>query len=86
MPARCVDALPSPPLSSLCSYGFVSFLEPMDALAAMKDMTGKYIGNRPVRIKRAKWAEKSVAEVRRKDKARDKRDSVGGGSASGGWA
>jgi hypothetical protein len=78
--------LPSP---YRCSYGFVSFLEPMDALAAMKDMTGKYIGNRPIRIKRANWMEKSVVEVRKKEKAKEKRDSLGaaggGGGGVGGW-
>ena len=60
-------------------YGFVSFLEPMDALAAMKDMSGKYIGNRPVRIKRSDWTEKSMAEVRRRDRVKERRDAVGWG-------
>ena len=52
------------------SYGFVSFLESMDALSAMKDMNGKYIGNRPVRIKRADQDEKSVSVVKKKDAER----------------
>lgn len=54
-------------------YGFVSFLEPSDALAAMKDMQGKYIGNRPVRIKRGDWTEKSLVEVKKRERTRERR-------------
>ena len=36
-------------------------------------MNGKYIGNRPVRLKRSDWEEKSVAEVRKTEKDKDKR-------------
>ena len=57
-------------------YGFVSFLEAMDALAAMKEMHGKYIGNRPVRIKRSDWTEKSVSEVKQRDRARERRNAL----------
>lgn len=57
-------------------YGFVSFLEASDALTAMRDMAGKYIGNRPVRIKRSDWTEKSAAEVRRRERVRERRDAV----------
>ena len=49
-------------------YGFVSFTEAMDALAAMKEVDGTYIGNRPVRIKRSTWAEKDTTEVKRRER------------------
>jgi RNA recognition motif. (a.k.a. RRM, RBD, or RNP domain) len=34
-------------------YGFLSFLEPGDALTVLNSYNGKYIGNRPISIKRA---------------------------------
>jgi hypothetical protein len=34
-------------------YGFLSFTEPADALAALNSFNGRYIGNRPITIKRA---------------------------------
>lgn len=49
-------------------YGFVSFLEPFDALQALKEMHGHYIGNRPVRLKKSTWQEKSYEDVKRKDR------------------
>jgi RNA recognition motif-containing protein len=39
-------------------YGFVSFLEATDGIKALKQMNGKYIGNRPCQLK------KSVHDVR----------------------
>jgi len=44
-------------------FGFVSFLDPKDALTALKELHGAYIGNRPVRLKRSTWNEKDIAEV-----------------------
>jgi hypothetical protein len=41
-------------------YGFVSFLDPFDALAAMKELDNKYIGTRTVKIKRSHWTEKQI--------------------------
>ena len=35
-------------------FGFVSFLDGNDMLAALREMNGKYIGSRPCLIKRAK--------------------------------
>lgn len=46
-------------------YGFVSFKTAADFLAAMKEWNGKYIGNRPCTITRSKWADRSVADVRK---------------------
>ncbi|KAJ1309194.1 hypothetical protein OPQ81_004863 [Rhizoctonia solani] len=40
-------------LSQKAKYGFVAFSDPEDFLRAWKDMDGKYIGNRPVKLKRA---------------------------------
>ena len=47
-------------------YGFVSFMEPMDALAALKELNGHYIGNRPVRLRKSTWEEKTHAGTKRR--------------------
>jgi len=40
-------------LSGKAKYGFVAFSDPEDFLKAWKEMDGKYVGNRPVKLKRA---------------------------------
>ncbi|KDO28829.1 hypothetical protein SPRG_20032 [Saprolegnia parasitica CBS 223.65] len=47
-------------------YGFVSFLDPFDAAKAMREMNGKYIGNRPVKISKGKWEDRSIDVVKKK--------------------
>ncbi|CAD7965556.1 unnamed protein product [Amoebophrya sp. A120] len=42
-------------------YGFVSFGHPEDMIQALRDLNGKYIGNRPIRLKKSTW-EKRAAE------------------------
>jgi len=39
-------------------YGFVSFLEPHDFIRAFKEMNGKYVGNRPIKLRKSKWKER----------------------------
>lgn len=41
-------------------YGFVSFETADDYIKAMKEMKNKYIGNRPVKLERSKWKNRSV--------------------------
>jgi RNA recognition motif-containing protein len=41
-------------------FGFVSFDNPDDYIKAMKEMDGKYIGNRPIKLERSKWKDRSV--------------------------
>lgn len=52
-------------------FGFVSFLDARDALQAMKDVHGTYVGNRVVSIKRASWTEKNVDVVRRREREKE---------------
>lgn len=40
-------------------YGFVSFLELADFASAMKEMEGKFIGNRPVKLRKSTWNERT---------------------------
>lgn len=41
-------------------YGFVSLKDPDDYMKAMEEMQGKYIGNRPCRLMRSKWKDRTV--------------------------
>eukprot|EP00002_Diphylleia_rotans_P022362 TRINITY_DN437_c0_g2_i1.p1 TRINITY_DN437_c0_g2~~TRINITY_DN437_c0_g2_i1.p1 ORF type:complete len:258 (+),score=67.04 TRINITY_DN437_c0_g2_i1:89-862(+) len=36
-------------------YGFVSFLDPHDFIKALKEMNGKYCGNRPMKLRKSTW-------------------------------
>jgi hypothetical protein len=36
-------------------YGFVSMMDPLDHADAIKKMNGKYVGNRPCKLKNADW-------------------------------
>ncbi|KAJ4478164.1 RNA-binding domain-containing protein [Lentinula aciculospora] len=40
-------------LSQKAKYGFVAFSDPEDFLKAWKEMDGKYVGNRPVKLRKA---------------------------------
>ena len=41
-------------------YGFVSLLDCDDYVKAMREMNGKYVGNRPIKLLPSKWTEKSL--------------------------
>eukprot|EP00931_Biecheleriopsis_adriatica_P042113 TRINITY_DN2399_c0_g1_i2.p1 TRINITY_DN2399_c0_g1~~TRINITY_DN2399_c0_g1_i2.p1 ORF type:complete len:220 (+),score=65.31 TRINITY_DN2399_c0_g1_i2:102-761(+) len=41
-------------------YGFVSFSAPEDMVAALRDVNGRYVGNRPVRLKKSNWKDKGL--------------------------
>ncbi|PVV03693.1 hypothetical protein BB560_001817 [Smittium megazygosporum] len=41
-------------------YGFVSFLDPKEYVQAFKEMNGKYIGNRPVKLHKSMWKERNM--------------------------
>ena len=44
-------------------YAFVSFLEPEEALQALVEMNGKYIGNKPITLKKSKWGDRQAADT-----------------------
>ena len=56
-------------------YGFVSFGDPHDMLRALREKQGKYLGHRPMYIKRSKWQERDIrnARARKKQEKRNKR-------------
>ena len=43
-------------------FAFVSLTEKNDYIAAMKELDGKYVGNRPIKLKPSKWADKAVGK------------------------
>ncbi|KAL3523735.1 hypothetical protein ACH5RR_016569 [Cinchona calisaya] len=40
-------------------YGFVSFANTADLAAAIKEMNGKYVGNRPIKLRKSNWKERT---------------------------
>ena len=46
------------------------------AVNALKEMNGEYIGNRPIKLRKSTWAEKSITEVRKKDKEMNRRMGI----------
>jgi RNA recognition motif-containing protein len=42
-------------------YGFVSFKDVNDYMAAMREMNGKYVANRPLKLRKSNWQERNVA-------------------------
>ena len=50
-------------------YGFVSFLDPSDCAKAVKEMNGRYVGNRPVKLRRAEWTNRNDARDPKRHKA-----------------
>ncbi|XP_052865569.1 RNA-binding protein 42 [Anopheles cruzii] len=49
-------------------YGFVSFKDPQDFIRAMKEMDGRYVGSRPIKLRKSTWKNRSIEAVRKKEK------------------
>ncbi|ESR55912.1 RRM domain-containing protein [Citrus sinensis] len=49
-------------------YGFISFANPSDIAAALKEMNGKYVGNRPIKLRKSKWQERTDFEALERSK------------------
>lgn len=56
-------------------YGFVSFADPSDLAVALKEMSGKYVGNRPIKLCKSKWKERTDADALEKQKKQSKKKS-----------
>ncbi|XP_024544036.1 RNA-binding protein 42 [Selaginella moellendorffii] len=50
-------------------YGFVSFSSAADLAFAMKEMNGKYVGNRPIKLRKSTWKERTDYEALEKQKS-----------------
>ncbi|XP_008802148.1 RNA-binding protein 42-like [Phoenix dactylifera] len=49
-------------------YGFVSFSNASDLTAALKEMNGKYVGNRPIKLRKSTWKDRIDYEAMEKQK------------------
>ncbi|KAF8662409.1 hypothetical protein HU200_055989 [Digitaria exilis] len=49
-------------------YGFVSFSNPTDLAAAIKEMNGKYVGNRPIKLRKSNWKERTDVDALERQK------------------
>ncbi|KAL1823043.1 hypothetical protein DCAR_0310897 [Daucus carota subsp. sativus] len=56
-------------------YGFVSFANPSDLAGAMKEMNGKYVGNRPIKLRKSNWRERTDIEALERQKNQSHRKS-----------
>lgn len=43
-------------------YGFVSFASAHDMLTAIKEMNGKYVGSRPVKLRKSSWEKRTLSK------------------------
>ncbi|XP_013884375.1 LOW QUALITY PROTEIN: RNA-binding protein 42 [Austrofundulus limnaeus] len=53
-------------------YGFVSFKDPNDYVRAMREMNGKYVGSRPIKLRKSMWRDRNIEVVRKKQKEKKK--------------
>merc|ERR1712127_172563 len=48
-------------------FGFISFRSSDDFIKAMREMNGKYVGNRPIKLRKSNWKDRNLDAVRRKE-------------------
>ncbi|XP_077576572.1 RNA-binding protein 42, partial [Stigmatopora nigra] len=53
-------------------YGFVSFKDPNDYVRAMREMNGKYVGSRPIKLRKSMWKDRNMEVVRKKQRDKKK--------------
>lgn len=53
-------------------YGFVSFKSSEDFIKAMREMDGKYVGNRPIKLRKSNWKDRNLDAVRKRDAEKKK--------------
>eukprot|EP00916_Digyalum_oweni_P019244 GHVL01032045.1.p1 GENE.GHVL01032045.1~~GHVL01032045.1.p1 ORF type:complete len:214 (-),score=46.44 GHVL01032045.1:288-929(-) len=41
-------------------YGFVSFSDPEDMMKGLREMNQKYVGNRPIKLKKSEWKDREI--------------------------
>jgi len=54
-------------------FGFVSFLDPFDAAQALREVQGKYVGNRPIKLRRSNWQNRELNDSTKKKRKALKR-------------
>ncbi|CEI95267.1 hypothetical protein G6F70_005485 [Rhizopus microsporus] len=51
-------------------YGFISFKDPDDFVRAWREMNGKYVGNRPIKLRKSTWKERNIEIKAKKERER----------------
>nr|XP_018903188.1 PREDICTED: RNA-binding protein 42 [Bemisia tabaci] len=49
-------------------FGFVSFADPQDFIKATKEMNGRYVGSRPIKLRKSTWRNRNLDIARKKEK------------------
>lgn len=52
-------------------FGFVSFKDPTDFTRAMREINGKYVGSRPIKLRKSNWKNRNIDEVKKRQKEKD---------------
>ncbi len=53
-------------------FGFVSFMDALDCVKALREMNGKYIGNRPVKLSKSNWEDRNIDKAKKKQRKKRK--------------
>ncbi|XP_035214231.1 RNA-binding protein 42-like isoform X1 [Stegodyphus dumicola] len=53
-------------------YGFVSFKDPQDFIKAMREMNGRYVGSRPIKLRKSTWRDRNIDIVKKKQREKEK--------------
>ena len=53
-------------------FGFVSFKDPKDYLCAIREMNGKYVAGRPIKLRKSTWKDRQLTVARRKQKEKER--------------
>ncbi|KAJ1985228.1 hypothetical protein H4R34_000187 [Dimargaris verticillata] len=48
-------------------FGFISFKDPTDYSKAWREMNGKYVGNRPIKLRKSTWKDRNIDKKRLKN-------------------
>ncbi|KAG1445528.1 hypothetical protein G6F56_009882 [Rhizopus delemar] len=51
-------------------FGFISFKDPDDFVRAWREMNGKYVGNRPIKLRKSTWKERNIEVKAKKERER----------------
>ncbi|KAI8327499.1 hypothetical protein BC941DRAFT_364813 [Chlamydoabsidia padenii] len=51
-------------------YGFISFKDANDFVKAWREMNGKYVGNRPIKLRKSNWKDRNADTKFKKEKER----------------
>jgi hypothetical protein len=49
-------------------YGFVSFKDPNDFVRAIRELDGRYVGSRPIKLRKSNWKNRTLGQVRKREK------------------